>query len=157
MGTPGWTNLHKEEFLCPLMLGGCPAWVGGMTGVGDFIVNRELTCPVALHPKCGAVGTCPDICLMGSLTLMYMASLMVLVMPFGSLPNMEKLSSLMMCTVVWEWLKMEKEALICTLYLLPKFLPVLPMYSMVHPGGTSIYVYDSPFITDAVLILGYYQ
>ena len=33
-----------------------------MPGVG-VTVNIEVACPAALHPKCGAVGTCPGSCL----------------------------------------------------------------------------------------------
>ena len=81
-----------------------------------------------------------------SLTLMYMASLVVLVMPCDFLPTMEKLSSLMMCPAVLEWSKMEEGALRCSLYLSPTFLPVSPMYSMVHPGCPHVSLCNSPFL-----------
>ena len=63
----------------------------------------------------------------GSLTPMNIASLMVLVKHCGSLSTMEKLSNVMLCPGVWKLLKMGEEILRCSLYLLPKCLPVFPM------------------------------
>ena len=42
----------------------------------------------------------------GSLTLMYIASLMVLVKPGGSMLTIEKFSNVILCLVVWKWSKM---------------------------------------------------
>ena len=70
----------------------------------------------------------------GALTLMNIASLMVLVKPCDSLPIMEKLSNVMLYPVVWKCLKMGEGVLRCFLYLSPKLLPVSPMYSMLQLG-----------------------
>ena len=37
-----------------------------------------------------------------------------------------------------------ERALKCSLYLSPKFLPVSPMYSMVQPGRSQLYLYITP-------------
>ena len=90
---------------------------------------------------------------------MYITSLMVLVNPCGSLPTMEKLSSVMLCPVVWKWLKMGEGALRCSLYLSPKFLPVCLPY-VFHCASwlmASVSVYNSPFLDGAVLVLMCYQ
>ena len=80
----------------------------------------------------------------GSLTLMYIASLMVLMKPCGPLPTMEKLSKVMLCPVVCEWSKMRERALRCSLYLSTYSLPVSTVYSIVHPGRSHLYLYMTP-------------
>ena len=80
----------------------------------------------------------------GSLTLRNIASFMVLVKHCGSLPTMKKLFNVMPCPVVWKWSKMGEGALRCSLSILPKCLPVSPMYSSVHPGWSDLYLYITP-------------
>ena len=64
----------------------------------------------------------------GSLTLMYMTSLMVLVM-CTTLHTMEKLSTLVWWPVVLAWWQMGERALRCSLSLCPKVLAGSPVYS----------------------------
>ena len=66
-----------------------------------------------------------------SLTLMYMASLIFLLMPWNSLSTIEKQSWLTRCPVVmvWRWMG---DALRCSLYLSPNVLPDSPMFSSVQ-------------------------
>ena len=90
-----------------------------------------------------AAGNCQVSCSKrGSLTLMYMVSL-VLVMPCDSLSTMEKLSSLMRCPVLLEWSNISTS---------------LP--NVFH--GTSwlvisVCIDDSSFVTNVVLVIGSYQ
>ena len=73
----------------------------------------------------------------GSLTLIDMACLMVLVMPWDSLSILEKLSSL---TCSFRMVKDGGGALRCSLYLSPKFLLISPMYSIILPGWSHLYL-----------------
>ena len=59
---PCGTYLPAEEYvwLCPLNWGGP---VGFMELDWGVTVNREPSCPAALHPRCGAVDICLDSCL----------------------------------------------------------------------------------------------
>ena len=68
----------------------------------------------------------------GSLTLMYMASLMVLVMPCDSLSHYGEFFQFDEVSCSLGMVKDGGGALRCFLYHSPKFLPVSPMYSMVH-------------------------
>ena len=68
----------------------------------------------------------------GSLTLMYMASLMFLVNPCVSLSTMEKHSGLTRCPDVVVCRCMGEGALRCSLYLSPSVLPDSPMYCSVQ-------------------------
>ena len=65
----------------------------------------------------------------GSLTLMYTASLIVLVTTCDSLPTMVKHSSLTGCPLVWMWWCIGEQALRCSFNLYKNDLPDSPMYS----------------------------
>ena len=65
----------------------------------------------------------------GSLAQMYIASLMVLLMPCHSLPTMVKNSKSMGCPVVWLWWCIGDGALRCFFKLSQNDLPVYPIYS----------------------------
>ena len=130
-------HTHQYKNMCvmaPLWLGGSASEVVELDGFG-VIVSEELACPAALCPRCGTVDICPGSCLKdGSLTLMIIASLMVLVKPYDFLPTLEKLSNVMLCPVIWKCLKMGKGNLRYSLYISPKYLLVSPMYSMLKLG-----------------------
>ena len=68
----------------------------------------------------------------GSLTLMYMASLMFLANPSASLSTMEKHSGLTGCPVEDVCRCMDEGALRCSLYLSPRVLHNSPMYYSVQ-------------------------
>ena len=93
----------------------------------------------------------------GSLTLMYMASLMVLVMPCDSLFIMEKFSSLVKCSVVLNgqrWGIGPKMLLVSV----PKNSTSLPYVFHGTPWMvTSVSIDDSSFVTNFVLVFGSYQ
>ena len=78
--------------MCPLIKSLCGTVNGGWNRYG-ITVDRELAYPAVPHPRCVVAGTCQGSCLGGTLTLVIMASFMVLVMPWDSLSTMERLSS----------------------------------------------------------------
>ena len=80
----------------------------------------------------------------GLLTLINMASFMVLVTPWDSLSMMEKMSSLNRGPVVLVWSRIGEVAPRWSLHLSPKVLPVSPMYSTVHPRWLHLYMYITP-------------
>ena len=86
-------------------------------------VDGQLVYPVAPHSRCVAIGIFHGSCLGGSLTLINIASFMVLVMLLDSLHTMKKLPNLM----AWPMVKMGEGTLRCSLYLSPKVLPVSPI------------------------------
>ena len=62
----------------------------GVVAIGIIWAGRQ-GCPTRPHPRCGGVGTSQELLFRnGSLTLMNMASLMIIVMPCASLPTLEK-------------------------------------------------------------------
>ena len=130
----------KEEFWAPFYLGGSTEWVCGVDGVLDHCKRRSNMSYSTPSQMWGSWYLLSFLGKVGSLTLMFMASLMVLVIPYDSLSIMNKCSNLMKCSAVWEWPKMGEGALRCSLNLSPKFLPVSPMYSMVHPGWSHLYL-----------------
>ena len=140
-GTPGRDILTSRKNFAPPFWGGVsPEWVYGADCVG-VTVNEDPTCPAGFHPKSGATSTCHAFLFKGrSLTLMYKACLMVLVMPCNFLSTKEKFSSLMRYPVVWEWSKVGGGALRCSFYFPTKFLPVSSMYFIVHPGWSHLYL-----------------
>ena len=152
-GTTGWTY-PKEEFCVPLCWEGWPRvgwWYDWSRGYCKQRASMSSSTPSHMWGS----WYLPRFLFNGeSWTLMYMASLMVLVMPCNSLPSMEKLSSLMTCPVVWEWSKMG-EGLEMLLVPSPKFLTVSPMYSMVHCGWSRLYLYITPsFLQMLSLFMG---
>ena len=80
----------------------------------------------------------------GSLTLMYMASMMVLVMFWASLPTMEELSTLVWWPVIFAWPQMGKGAMRCSLSLSPKILEDSPMHSSSHSNLSHLYLQITP-------------
>ena len=93
----------------------------------------------------------------GSLTLMNIASSMVLVMLCTSLPTMERLSILMWCPVVLPCLYMFEGTLRCSLSLSSKDLPDSPVYSSLQPVWCIWSYRLSHFIGDVILVLGGHQ
>ena len=87
------------------------------------------------------------------MTLMNMASFMVLMAPWNSVHSGEIVHlDGMTCGA---GLVIDGEgALRCSLYLSPKVLPVLPIYSTIHPGWSIIPEYYPSFAGDVVLVLG---
>ena len=92
----------------------------------------------------------------GSLTLMNMASLMVIVILSVSLPIMEKLSRLIQCYEDLPCLYMREGTLMCFLNLLWKVLPDSPVYSFVQPGYMSTHR-SFHFLCDGILVLWGHQ
>ena len=82
----------------------------------------------------------------GSLTLMYMASLMFLVSPCASLSTMVKHSGLSRGPVVDVCKCMGEGALRCSLYLSPSVLPDSPMYCPVQLMLGHLYLYMTPLL-----------
>ena len=84
----------------------------------------------------------------GSLTLMYMASLMFLVSPYASLSIMVKHSGLTGCPVVdvCKCMGEGEGALRCSLYFSPSVLPDSPMYSSVQLMLGHLYLYMTPLL-----------
>ena len=82
----------------------------------------------------------------GSLTLMYMASLIFLVSPCASLSTIIKHSQLTGCPVVEVCRCMGEGALRCSLYLSPKVLPDFPMYCSVQLMLEQLYLYKTPHL-----------
>ena len=80
----------------------------------------------------------------GSLTLMYMASLMFLVSICASLSTMVKYSGLTGCPVVEVCMCMGEGVLRCSLYLSPRVLPDSPMYCSVQLVLGHLYLYMTP-------------
>ena len=119
------------------MLGDGPDWVGGLTGVRVHCKWRASNTPSQMWGSWHL----PRFLFNGwLLTLIHMASFMVLVMLCDSVSTIEKLSNLMMCPVVWEWQNIGEGALRYSFNLSPKFPPVSPIYSMVHPGWSHLYL-----------------
>ena len=90
----------RSYCISPCLGEGMTNWDCGGGVCGRINVNRAPVCPVTPHPIYVAAGTCQCFCLEGVMTLIYMASLMVLVMTLDSLFTMEKLSTMMECPVV---------------------------------------------------------
>ena len=84
--------LPGDVHMLPLI--GDPKWDYGDEEEWGITVDGEPVYPATPHLRCVAVGICHSL-FRGSLTLMNIASFMVLVMPWDSLPTMEKLSNLM--------------------------------------------------------------
>ena len=116
---------------------GCPAgWlvtivVWGLRS-GGVTWDEVLVCLLVPGPKCGSWNLPRFLLSEGWLILMYMASLMFFVMPWDSLPTMQKQSGLIGCPVVVVWRWMGDGALRCSLYLSPSVLPDSPMYFSVQ-------------------------
>ena len=77
----------------------------------------------------------------GLLTLMYRASLMVLMRFWSSLPNILKLSMVTVWPEVLEWSCVGEGAFRCSLNLSSKFLADSPMYSSSHSTLSHLYLY----------------
>ena len=75
----------------------------------------------------------------GSLTLIYRASLMVLIRFWSSLPTISKFSILMLWPVVLLWSNMGDGAFWCSLNLSPKVLEDSPIYSSSHSTLSHLY------------------
>ena len=94
----------------------------------------------------------------GSLTWMYMASLMVLVMPWDSLSTSDKLSSLMECPVVWEWWKMVGGSHDRFLVPVPKISACFPyVFHCASLVVTPVPIDDTSFVDNAVPVLRSHQ
>ena len=94
----------------------------------------------------------------GPLTLMTIASLMVLGKPCGSLPTMEKLSNVMLCSIVWKWSIMVEGRSEMFLVSFTKTSACFPYVFHVAIGLiASVPVHDLPFLDDTFFVLGYYQ
>ena len=91
----------------------------------------------------------------GSLTLIYRASLMVLMRFWSSLPTISKFSILMLWPVVLWWSNMGDGAFWCSLNLSPKVLEDSPIYSSSHSTLSHLYLYMTPlFFNRGSLSLG---
>ena len=80
----------------------------------------------------------------GLLTLIYKASLMVLMRFWSSLPNMEKLSKVTGWPEVLRWSFIGEGALRCSLNLSSKFLADSPIYSSSQSTLSHLYLYMTP-------------
>ena len=80
----------------------------------------------------------------GLLTLMYRASLMVLMRFWSSLPTILKLSMVTVWPEVLEWSCIGEGAFRCSLNLSSKFLADSPMYSSSHSTLSHLYLYMTP-------------
>ena len=90
----GWETSPRGPYLpidMHMPLDGGPSEAMVWTWNGVITVDRELTYPAAPHPDVWQLVFAKVPVYRGSLTLLNIASLMVLVMPSDSLPNMEKL------------------------------------------------------------------
>ena len=76
----------------------------------------------------------------GSLTLIYRASLMVLMRFWSSLPTISKFSMLMLWPVVLWWSNMGDRAFWCSLNLSPNVLEDSPIYSPSHSTLSHFYL-----------------
>ena len=94
------------EPLCPLLTkrgcGPCTVSTWRCERIGSIWVGGQ-GCWTWPHPICGAARTSQFLLRDGSLTLMYMGSLMVIAMLCNSLPTMEKLSTLVGSPAVLVW------------------------------------------------------
>ena len=91
----------------------------------------------------------------GSFTLIKIASLMFLAILFSSLSTILKLSRDTSWPVVFWWSMMGDGALMYSLYLSPKVLPDLPMYSSSQSTLPHLYLYITPlFLSMVSLSLG---
>ena len=96
-------------------------------------------------PKYVADGIC--LCFLfrdGLLTLIYRASLKVLLRFWSSLPNIEKLSMVTVWPEMLEWLCIGEGAFRCSLNLSAKFLADSPMYSSSQSILSHLYLYMTP-------------
>ena len=80
----------------------------------------------------------------GLLTLMYKASLIVLMRFWSSLPSMEKLSIVTASPEVLMWSCIGEGPLRCSLNLSSKFLADSPIYSSSHSTLSHLYLYMTP-------------
>ena len=148
-----WKYYQEENCLWP-------PCIGGMTQVGfveglqwGVIVNRVGMSCSNTSQIWGSWYLPRFLFNVGSLTLMYIASLMILVKPYGSLPTMEKLSSVMLWPVVRKCSKMGERALRCSLYLTNISACLHSVFHCEPWLIASVPVYDYPFVDDAVLVL----
>ena len=106
-GTHVEHTFKTEEYvyLCPLLAGGVQGGSGTGLGGWSYYMWRAGMYYSTSSQMWGS-WYLPRFLFKGqSLTLMNIASLMVLVKPCVSLPTMEKLSNVVLCPVVWKWSK----------------------------------------------------
>ena len=80
----------------------------------------------------------------GLLTLIYRASLMVLMRFWSSPPTILKLSMVTVWPEMWKWSCIGEGGLRCSLNLSAKFLADSPMYSSSHSTLSHLYLYMTP-------------
>ena len=150
----GTYSPQKNMYIFALLFGGYCQWGGG-TGVGGYCRQGAGVSCSTLFQMWGSWYLSRFLFKGGSLTLMNIASLVVLVKHCDSLPTMEKLSNVMLCPVVWKWSKMGERALRCSLYLFNKTSAYFSyVFHVASRLITSVPVKDLPFLDDVVFVLG---
>ena len=101
------TNWRICMIVPTFMLGRGECQWGSGTWLGGYYCKWRASVPCSTSSKMWHSWYLPRFLFLGgSLTLMNIASLMVLVKPCCSQPTVEKLSNVVLCPVVWKWSKM---------------------------------------------------
>ena len=120
----GWWNCH-----CRVVVGWCYGQQADVICLGQFYNFSSEMLNRTSSQICGRWYLPMFLFRDGSLTLIYRASLMVLMRFWSSLPTISKFSILMLWSVVLWWSNMRDGAFWCSLNLCQKVLEDSPIYS----------------------------